>query len=137
MWLNRRWTKSICHMLALKEITCSLTNCLQSLQQSITRSFFLFFPLSLHPLLLPFSQSPLHFTLSGGLQVIRNGTDPSHPPITSLKHELGIKSHIRKFAVIILRCYQHRSITRAAQCWNAWRSPGRKPASRLTDSFGN
>lgn len=37
------------------------------------------------------SFSPFCFTLSRRLQVIRNGTDPSHPLITSLKHELGIK----------------------------------------------
>lgn len=137
MWLNRRWTKSICHMLALKESLAQFDELLSG-PPAILNSLFLLLSLSAPPSL-PFSlsRSLFYFTLSRRLQVIRNGTDPSHLPITSLKHELGIKSHIRKFAVIILRCNQHRSITRAAHCWNARRSPGRGPESRLTDSFGN
>lgn len=59
-------------------------------------------------------------------------------PITFLKHELGMKSHIRKFTLIILQCHQHRSIKEEKALVECSSQPWRRPAAaRLTDSFGN
>lgn len=74
------------------------------------------------------------FTLLLGLQVIGNGTDPSwSPPITFVKRERGMESHIRRQVVIIFAMPSAR-INHSGRLLVECRSqPWMEPAATLFD----